>query len=441
MPFDADAGENMLQPSNGGLANALVPALHGAGAAWVGTATDDRADGEHGTLSVSAAVVADEHYELFYNGFANSTIWPLFHDNIRAPQFCVDTWNAYQTVNASVADRIASRAERHARVWVHDYQLLLVPALVRQRRPDVRIGYFHHIPFPPPELFAQLPWRDELLHGLLGADLVGFQTAGDAGNFVAASRRFVRARGSRTRVRLARRQVDVGVFPITIDTKTIRATATSAETQRRAREMRLQVGRPEVLLLGVDRLDYSKGIEQRLIAIQKLLRSGRLDPTRCVMIQVGIPSRRAIVEYAGTRERVEQLVGEINGEFATVGRPIVHNIHRRVQFDELVALYSAADVMLVTPLRDGMNLVAKEYVASQVDRAGALVLSEFAGAANELAESYLVNPHDLESLCSGIEAAAQSTPAERRRRMRSLQRVVLRHDVRDWSASFLDALG
>ena len=419
----------------------MVPALRGLRAGWVGAATDDRADGEHGTLFVATAVIAHDDYELFYNGFANSTIWPLFHDNIRPPKFCADTWRAYQSVNASVADEVVSQAERDGRVWVHDYHLLLVPDLVRRRRADVRIGYFHHIPFPPVELFAQLPWRDELLRGLLGADLIGFQTVDDARNFTAAARRFLRARGSRSRLAFGGRQIDVRVFPITIDTKTIRATATSATTQVRAHELRLQLGRPDTLLLGVDRLDYSKGIDQRLVAIQQLLRRGVLDPARCVMIQVGIPSRGAIGEYAGTRERVEQLVGEINGEFATVGRPIVHNIHRKVPFDELVALYRAADVMLVTPFRDGMNLVAKEYVASRVDQAGALVLSEFAGAANELTDAYIVNPHDLESLCGGIEAAVKSDQVECRRRMRALQRVVLRHDVHHWAHSFLDMLG
>jgi trehalose 6-phosphate synthase len=324
---------------------------------------------------------------------------------------------------------------------MHDYHLMLVPAALRARRPDLRTGYFHHIPFPPVELFAQLPWRDELLLGLLGADLIGFQTADDAHNFVAAARRFVRVRGSRSRLQFAGRHVDIGVFPITIDTAAFRESATSAATQRRAAELRLHVGRPETLFLGVDRLDYSKGIDQRLLALQHLLRSGRLDPRQCVLVQVGVPSRGAIGEYAGTRERIEQLVGEINGEFATVGRPIVHNIHRRVAFDELVALYRAADVMLVTPFRDGMNLVAKEYVASRVDEAGSLVLSEFAGAAHELSEAHLVNPHDLESLCAGIEAAVNSEPAERKRRMRALQRVVLRHDVHHWASSFLHALG
>jgi trehalose 6-phosphate synthase len=442
LPFQAEQSDGEIErPSTGGLANAMVPALRGFGAGWVGVATDDLADGEHGTMSVTSAVIPEDDYERFYNGFSNSTIWPLFHDNIRPPQFSADTWHAYESVNASVADSIAACCERNGRVWVHDYHLQLVPALVRRRRPDVRIGYFHHIPFPPVELFAQLPWRDELLHGLLGADLVGFQTADDAKNFVAAARRFVHARGTRSRIHVGGRHTDVGVFPITIDTTTIRSTATSATTERRAREVRLQVGRPETLLLGVDRLDYSKGIDQRLLAIQQMLRNGVLDPTRCVVIQVGIPSRGAIGEYAGTRERVEQLVGEINGEFAVVGRPIVHNIHRKVAFDELVALYRAADVMLVTPFRDGMNLVAKEFVASCVDRAGALVLSEFAGAAHELTDAYIVNPHDLESLCSGIEAAVNAEAIERRRRMRALQRVVLRHDVHHWASSFLDALG
>jgi trehalose 6-phosphate synthase len=404
-------------------------------------ATNDLADGEQGGLYINSAVVAPEDYEGFYNGFSNSTIWPLFHDNIRPPKFCSASWHAYQTVNVSIADRVASICERGARVWVHDYQLLLVPELVRSKRPDVRIGYFHHIPFPPLELFAQLPWRAQLLQGLLGADLLGFQTKDDAENFVAAARRYLKARGSRSRLRVGGREIEIGVFPITVDTNKIRTTATSAATERRAKELRLQLGRPETVLLGVDRLDYSKGIDQRLLALQLLLRSGDLDPARCVMVQVGVPSRGTIGEYAGTRERIEQLVGEINGEFATVGRPIVHNIHRSVPFEELIALYRAADVMLVTPLRDGMNLVAKEYVASRVDRAGALVLSEFAGAANELTASYIVNPHDLQSLTSGIEAAVKRNPVEHARRMRSLQKVVLRHDVHHWASSFLTALG
>jgi len=441
LPFQADSVDGEpLRPSTGGLANAMVPALRGLGAGWVGVATDDRADDEHDTLTVTTAVVDRGRYELFYNGFANSTIWPLFHDNIKPPKFCAASWRAYQAVNATVADEVVARTERNGSVWVHDYHLLLVPDLLRSRRPDVRIGYFHHIPFPPVELFAQLPWRKELLEGLLGADLVGFQTLDDARNFVAAAKRFVKARGSRSRLLFGGRHIDVGVFPITIDTQMIRDTARSPATRLRVNELREQVGRPHTLLLSVDRLDYSKGIDQRLLAVQQLLRCGALDPRECVMIQVGIPTRGAIAEYAGTRERVEHLVGEINGEFATVGRPIVHNIHRSVPFDELVALYRAADVMLVTPLRDGMNLVAKEYVASRVDRAGALVLSEFAGAARELTDAYIVNPYDLDSLCAGIVAAVNVDAIEKRRRMRSLQRVVLRHDIHHWASSFLHTL-
>jgi trehalose 6-phosphate synthase len=441
LPFQrGDVEGEGLRPSNGGLANAMVPALR-EGGGWVGVATDDSADGEHGSLTVHSSVVPYGEYDRFYNGFSNGALWPLFHDNIRPPRFCSESWGAYRSVNAKVAAQLEFHAERFGRAWVHDYHLMLVPELVRKRRSDLRIGYFHHVPFPPIELFAQLPWRNELLHGLLGADLVGFQTVDDARNFVAAARRFLRVRGSRSKLHFAGRHIDVGVFPITIDSAALRTTAATPATQRRAAEVRLHVGRPQTLLLGVDRLDYSKGIDQRLLALQQLLRRGILDPRECVMVQVGIPSRGAIAEYAGTRERVEQLVGEINGEFATVGRPIVHNIHRRISFEELVALYRAADVMLVTPLRDGMNLVAKEYVASRVDEAGALVLSEFAGAAHELRDAHIVNPHDLDSLCAGIEAAVTSDITEHRRRMRSLQRVVLRHDVHHWAASFLDRLG
>jgi trehalose 6-phosphate synthase len=335
-------------------------------------------------------------------------------------------------------------------VWVQDYQLQLVPAMLREQRPDLKIGFFLHIPFPPVELFMQLPWRTEIIRGLLGADLVGFHRPGGAQNFLWLARRLVGlepsrgAVGVRTRpgvVQVGDRTVRVGAFPISIDSAGLDALARRKEVQQRAKQIRSDLGNPKKILLGVDRLDYTKGIDVRLRALHELLEDGRIDPEDVAMVQLATPSRERVEHYKQMRGDIEQIVGRINGEFARVGRPVVHYLHQSVDREELTAFMSAADVMVVTPVRDGMNLVCKEYVASRYDLGGALVLSEFAGAAAELTSAYLVNPHDLDGVKNALEAALTIDPAEGRRRMRALRRQVLTHDVDRWARSFLEALG
>ncbi len=386
----------------------------------------------------------------YYEGFCNATLWPLFHDVIVKPEYHRRWWNTYVDINRRFAEAASKAAGRGATVWVQDYQLLLVPKMLRMLRPDVRIGFFLHIPFPPVELFMQLPWRGEIVEGMLGADLVGFHLPGGAQNFLILARRLagqVTSRGTvgvRSRfglVQVGFRTVRVGAFPISIESSDLDERARSKKIRRRTAEIRAELGDPPTILLGVDRLDYTKGIDVRLHAVDELLAESRLDPNDVVVLQLATPSRERVQSYIRMRAGIEQQVGNINGNFGRLGHPVVHYIHRPVSQDELLALYAAADVMLVTPLRDGMNLVAKEYVACRPDLGGALVLSEFTGAAAELRQAYLTNPYDLEGVKEAIvEAVRAAGRDEGRRRMRALRRQVLAHDVDKWARSFLDEL-
>jgi trehalose 6-phosphate synthase len=341
-----------------------------------------------------------------------------------------------------VGQPAAEQAAPGATVWVHDYQLQLVPRMVREQRSDVRIGFFNHIPFPGYEIFAQLPWRRQVVEGLLGADLLGFQRRADAANFLRACRRAAGlvTRGSAVLADRSCREVRAAAFPISIDSAALEEIARREDVRKRAAEIRLALDQPDTLLLGIDRLDYTKGILHRLNAYGELLNEGRLGP-RVVLVQVASPSRERVEAYQALREDVEQTVSRINGEYAEVGSSPVHYLYQSYPREEMAALYLAADVMLVTPLRDGMNLVAKEYVSCRYDENGTLVLSEFTGAADELSGAFLVNPHDIEGLKDAIVRAATVSPAEARRRMRSMRKRVREHDVVDWAASFLDALG
>lgn len=436
-------GERRWSPSPGGLVTALEPALRERGGVWVGWAEsmDDLPipDSYEGIALRGVPIAADE-YDAFYVGFANGTLWPLYHDAIRSPTFDRRWWQAYVTVNRRYAEVVAETAAPGATVWVHDYHLQLVPQMLRELRPDVKIGFFLHVPFPPQELFVQLPWRREIVEGLLGADLVGFQVPGAATNFARLARRLGGATGTDAFLNHDGRKVRVGAFPISIDTAHVMERAADPAVQKRADEIRGALGHPEVVMLGVDRLDYTKGIDHRLKAVAELFEEETLTTPRHVVVQIAVPSREEDAHYQHEREHLEQLVSEVNGQHGQVGHPAIHYLYQSVDSDELIALYLAADVMLVTPLRDGMNLVAKEYVACRTEATGVLILSEFAGAARELRSAVLVNPHDLDGLKNAIRSALDSDPDEAQARMRRLRRVVRRRDVYTWARSFLSAL-
>jgi len=447
LPVDrvvADDGSTGWRRSPGGLVSALLPVMQANHGAWIGwTGGHDREMDpfeEEGITLVPVALSATE-VEEYYEGFSNDTLWPLYHDLVAKPSFHREWWEAYQRVNQRFAEKAAEVAAQGATVWVQDYQLQLVPAILRTLRPDLKIGFYLHIPFPPTELFSQLPWRRELLEGLLGADLVGFQMPGGAANFVRLVKQRVGHRTHRDRVQLPDgRIVRAQAFPISIDTQRYESLARDEAVVSRAQEIREQLGNPATVFLGIDRLDYTKGIYARLRAFSELIHDGEFSVEDAVFVQVATPSRERVDQYRQMRDEIERLVGRINGDLGRLGRPPISYLHSSYPIEEMAALYRAADVMVVTPFRDGMNLVAKEYVACRTDNTGALVLSEFAGAAAELRQAYLVNPYDINGMKAQMLAAYHASAAERTKRMRAMRRTISQHDVARWASSFLRAL-
>lgn len=446
---DEENNDDGWRRSPGGLVTALAPMMTKTDGAWVGWhgAPDEALEPfSHEGMDLVPVELSTADVEFYYEGFSNATLWPLYHDVIAPPEFHRTWWDSYRRVNRRFADAVVQYADHGATVWVQDYQLQLVPSMLRQARPDLRIGFFNHIPFPPPEIFAQLPWRQAIIEGLLGADLVGFQRPSDAANFMRSARRFIGAsvkqqqihvKGSDGQItHIARAQA----FPISIAVDQISELAERRDIIERSRQIRQDLGNPKTILLGVDRLDYTKGIPHRLKAFEELLKEGRLTVEDATLIQVASPSRERVRQYRLLREEIEGTVGHINGSYDTIQNTAVRYLHHNYPIEEMVALYLAADVMLVTALRDGMNLVAKEYVTARTDNTGALVLSEFTGAADQLKQALLMNPHDIDGLKSTIMRAVHLSPNESRRRMKSMRKQILDHDVDHWSAEFLSAL-
>jgi len=380
-----------------------------------------------------------DQVDRYYHGFSNRVLWPMFHYLIDHLPTDDAGWDAYREANEMFADVVATNHQAGDMVWVHDYQLMLLPALLRARIPDARIGFFLHIPFPSSEVFRILPWRREILNGLLGADLVGFHTFAYMRHFMTSLLHVGGLEADIDRVRINNREVRMGVFPMGVDAKAFARLANDPDVVARAEAIRKNAGGRRIVL-GIDRLDYTKGIPRRLEAVEMLME--RVPALRNEMryVQVAVPSRGDVDEYRRFRKHVEQRVGSINGTHGTVSSLPVHYIHRSVSEADLAALYMAADVMLVTPLRDGMNLVAKEFVATRVDEDGVLVLSEFAGAASELNGAVMVNPYDVAGVADAIQRALTMPPEERRVRMRNLRRSVTANDVHRWASSFIEQL-
>ena len=439
-----DDGSPSWRRSPGGLVSALEPVLRSNDGAWIGWPGGTESGLEPFTedgLRLVPVFLSEDDVENFYEGFSNGTLWPLYHDLVAKPEFHREWWEAYVSVNQRFAAAAAEVAAEGATVWVQDYQLQLVPQLLRELRPDLRIGFYLHIPFPPTELFQQLPWRRQILEGLLGADLIGFQLAGGAANFVRLVRQRVGHRTIRDVIELPDgRRVRASNFPISIDSSGFEELARSKVVTERAVEIRAALGNPTKLFLGIDRLDYTKGIHARLRAFGELVADGELDPADSVFVQVATPSRERVEQYRLLRDDIDRLVGRLNGDLGRIGQPPVHYMHTSYPREEMAALYRAADVMVVTPFRDGMNLVAKEYVACRYDGDGALVLSEFAGAAYELRQAWLVNPYDINGMKAALLAAHQASPRERTRRMRAMRKQVMENDVGRWARSFLSEL-
>jgi trehalose 6-phosphate synthase/phosphatase len=441
-----EANSVSLQRSVGGLATAMRPIHERSGGLWFGTSGDDKPrprtsgaiSAELDTMGCVPVNISPADYAVYYEQVSNGIIWPLFHDRVDRLPFTLEGWDVYERANARFADAIAASWQRDDLIWIHDYHLLRLPALLRERLPDARIGFFLHIPFPNPEMFLTLPYRRELVAGLLGADVVGFHTRRYRGHFTAAVRRLLgHEMEADGRVTHEKGTSWLGVFPIGIDAAEFSAQAMHSAVTERMLEIKSS---GQALLLGVDRLDYTKGILRKLLAFERLLADFPDHRERVRLLQLAVPSREGVEAYQSFRRDVEMLVTRINGRFGTAAWTPIQYLHQSVDRSELLALYRAADLMLVTPLRDGMNLVAKEFVAARNDESGVLLLSEFAGAVDELPDALIVNPYDVAGAAVAMDRGLRMEPEERRQRMRALRGVVFRKNVHVWANEFLDSL-
>ena len=413
----------------------------------------DRADETAVALSEAATdighllcpvTLSEEEVAKYYEGFSNEIIWPLFHDLPSRCNFDPEYWPVYQAVNRKFANEIGRLTKDEDYVWVQDYQLLLVGAELARLGLRRTSGFFLHIPFPPVDLFLKLPWRNAILDALLSYDLIGFQTSRDRRNFLNCLKTLIAGvsiRGGRQvcSVDVNPRRVRVGVFPIGIDFGDFDVLAASPQVVSQAKKLRSEHGNRK-LILGVDRLDYSKGIPERLTAFGRALEQHPELNSETTLLQVVVPSRTGVQQYQWLKRDIERIVGEINGKYSRAGWVPVHYVFRSLGRHELVAHYLAADIALVTPLKDGMNLVAKEYCACRNDGDGVLILSESAGAAAQLhVGAQLVNPYDIQGIADTIDLAVRMEPAERKARMRQLRAVVAKQNVYQWVTSYLKA--
>jgi trehalose 6-phosphate synthase len=460
LPTTVEAGAEgpVLKPSSGGLVTALRPvfkARKGYWIGWLGEVSGDEIDellagsaAESACHLVSVALTPGER-EGFYTGFSNEIVWPLFHDLQSRCNFDPTYWKAYVSVNRKFAEATARVARANAAVWVHDYHLMLVGEFLRGLGIRSRLGFFLHIPFPPLDIFEKLPWRTQILRGLFQYDVIGFQTPRDQRNFMGCVRRFLpevemQRADEETRAECEGRVTLIRSFPIGIDFEEFSSQAQQPAIAARAAEIREEM-RGRQIVLGVDRLDYTKGVPDRLRAFQHLLATRKNLRRQLSLVQIVVPSRENIPKYRELKLETETLISQINGQFGDPGWMPIHYIHRSIERPELVALYSAADIALITPLKDGMNLISKEFCAAQAEERGVLILSEFAGSAEQLNNgAILVNPYDIGAVAEALVAAFRMEPAERTQRMHKLRRRVRHADVFRWCddfCSYLEASG
>jgi trehalose 6-phosphate synthase/phosphatase len=410
-----------VRPSSGGLASGLRSVHAGGQSAWIGwpgidvPVEEDRlrvgaALAEHRVVPVHFSAEETEH---FYEGVANGVIWPLFHYLLDRVPASILHWEDYVRANERFADAVAAEARATDLIWIHDYHLLLLPGMLRERLPDARIGFFLHIPFPSSEVFRVLPHRESVLGGLLGADLIGFHTFNDQRHFSAALLSVLGLETEVDRIEVAGRSAQLRVLPMGADVRGFTDLASQAAVGEQSRKLRA-AHEADKLVLGVDRLDYTKGLSHKFLAVERLLERNPQYRGKFRLLQVAVPSRENVSAYRELKREIEEIAGRINGAYGTLHSAPIHYVYDSVNETELAGSYRAADVMLVTPLRDGMNLVAKEYVASRVDGDGVLVLSEFAGAASELADALIANPYDVSAIAAALDRALTMPQAERR---------------------------
>ncbi|MEE8046172.1 MAG: bifunctional alpha,alpha-trehalose-phosphate synthase (UDP-forming)/trehalose-phosphatase, partial [Dehalococcoidia bacterium] len=437
-----DTDGQTVERSSGGLISGLDPLHQQGDGIWIGYPGTDPSKKTRAMLSemrLEPVDIPEDDYTAFYEGFSNGAIWPLFHYLLERCEFDPAAFEAYKRVNELFADKVLEHTEDGDTIWVHDYQLMLLPSILRKKLPAARIGFFLHIPFPASEVFRVTPQREDLLRGLLGADLIGVHTYEYSDNLARSLRRILGLESRQGVVNLSGRSVRIEANPLGIDVEGQKKAAFSPEADRILTRYKRTLGDTQVIL-GVDRLDYTKGLSNKLEAFKALLTSEPRWREGVVMIQVAVPSREAIGSYRDQKSEVERLVGEINGLFGKPGVTPVQYIYRSVSPAELGALYRLADIAFVSPIRDGLNLVAKEFVACCDDGSGVLVLSEFAGAATELGEALRVNPWDIEGTARVLDRGLDMGYGERNERMAPMHRRVVENDVHQWVDRFIHSL-
>ena len=437
-----DSGAPVLERSSGGLVSALGP-IHDAGdGLWIGNPSGELDTAARKALTDARYLpvhVSPEETDGYYYGYSNSSIWPIFHYLPERAHFDRSQFETYRQINQRFADTVVEAARPGDTIWIQDYQLMLVPGMIRKQLPDARIGFFLHIPFPSSEMFSLLPQREEIIEGLLGANVVGVHTYDYARHFVSSVLRVAGIHMRDGAAELGGRRCEIATFPIGIDVDYWQKLAATAESEAHLARFRDHFGGRKIIL-GVERLDYTKGIPLKLEAFRRLLERNPDLRGNVVMIQVVVPSREEISSYAQQRQEIEQIVGQINGEFGSPGSVPIHYQHRSTPPVELAALYRIADVAFVAPLRDGMNLVAKEFIASQIDRSGALLLSEFAGAASELGEAVRINPWDIDGTTDALADVLAMEPSDKASRIDAMLERLYRNDVHRWAARAIAAI-
>jgi len=451
LPFNTirKAGELHFRPSPGGLAVGLSSLPESSKRLWLGwpgvTKENLKVDEKEqirerlATEDCHPVFLSRRQMEGYYQGFCNKTIWPLFHYFPRRTVYEDHFWKTYNQVNKTFCDEVMKIARPGDCIWVHDYQLMLLPQLLRQKLPDSKIGFFLHIPWPSFELFRLLPWREQILNGLLGADLIGFHTYDYVRHFLSSVSRIIGLEHMLGNISVANRVVKVDAFPMGIDYEKYSRAIDDPGVEKEANKIRSKIGERKIIL-SIDRLDYSKGIIERLEAFDLFLSENPQYRGAVTLIMVAVPTRTGVEDYRKLRSRLEQLVGRINGEYGTMGYTPVWYLYRSLPFAELTALYNVSDVALVTPLRDGMNLIAKEFIAAKADKPGVLVISEMAGAACELGEALVVNSCDKVAIVEAIKEALEMPPLEQIERNKVMQERLCRYNISRWSQDFLDAL-
>ncbi len=447
-----------LSPSVGGLATGMRSVYKEYGGRWIGwpgLAKDDLTDDE--VVEIDDKLVEEdclavhltkEEINLYYEGFSNNVIWPLFHYFAQFIDYNPDYWEAYKKVNHKFAQKALEIVDDGDIVWIHDYQLLLVPEMIKSVKPNVTIGFFLHIPFPSFEVFRILPWRNELIRGMLGADLIGFHTYDYERHFFSSVRRLLGYEISFNEIHLEDRIVLADAFPMGIDYEKFEHLAKEIAHKplherselHRELEKYFLVSPERKLILSIDRLDYTKGIPNRLHAFEKFLNKYPEFKNQVSLIMLVVPSRDEVEQYKLLKSEVDELVGRINGQYGDVNYTPVWYFYRSLPFENLIELYSTSDVALITPVRDGMNLVAKEYIACRVNQSGVLIISEMAGAVKELGEAIIINPNNEDEIADGIQQALTMPMEEQRRRMRYLQDRIRRYDIFKWSGEFIKSM-